>query len=115
MWDQVSPLIQKALDEGSNYCLADIMEGLCNKSMQLWVYHDFKCAMVTAIKEQDGEKFCLFLTMGGDDMSGWLKYLPIIEEWAKIQGCSEMRIYGRHGWVRTTGYDFQYSKMTKRI
>jgi hypothetical protein len=104
-----------ALDHGSNYCLDDIHEGLCNGSMQLWTYADNRAAMVTAIQEKDGIKFLLFLTMGGEGLGVWLQYLPLVEEWARDEGCTEARIYGRHGWAKVTGYEVQYTKMVKRI
>ena len=118
VWDKVSPFIQKAIDRGSNYCLDDILEGLCNTSMQLWTYmegNDIRAAMVTSIQEKEGVRYLLFLAMGGDSLDVWMKYLPLVEDWARENGCEEARIYGRAGWARRTGYDIQYVKMTKRL
>lgn len=118
VWDKVEPLIQRAIDRGSNYCVDDILEGLCNGSMQLWTYvkdSEIRAAMVTCVQEKDGERYLLFLAMGGDSIDVWMKYLPIVEEWAAGEGCTEARIYGRPGWARRTGYEIQYVKMTKRL
>jgi hypothetical protein len=115
VWDKVQPLIQRALDRGSNYCLDDILEGLCNGSMQLWTYGDMQCALVTTIQKKGDTKYLLFLAMGGEDLHVWIKYLPLVEEWAKQHGCTEARIYGRAGWARHTGYTIEYTKMVKEI
>jgi len=115
VWDRAAPLVQQALNRGSNYSLEDIIEGLFNKTMQLWTYHGFECVMVTAVQEDD-VKFLLFVAMGGRGLNGWIKYLPIVEEWAKNEGCAEMRIYGRHGWSRhLPDFQVEYTKMSKRI
>jgi hypothetical protein len=116
VWERAEPLVQQALDRGSNYCVEDILEGLFNQSMQLWVYHDFECVMVTAIQEKADTRFLLFLAMGGTGLKNWLKYLPIVEDWAKGEDCTEMRIYGRHGWSRyLPDFAVEYTKMVKRI
>lgn len=117
VWDQIAPLIEIALDSSvnSNYSLADILEGLCNKSMQLWVYRDFKAVMITTIGVISGVKHLRYLTMGGEGMATWIKYLPLVEEWAKDEGCEEAKIYGRIGWAKMTGYEIEYTKMTKRL
>jgi hypothetical protein len=111
VWGTYSPLIQKALDQGSEYTLWDIYNGLRNREMQLWTW-DTEAAMVTAI-QTDKVKFCLILTIAGKNMSDWVHYLPIVEDWAKDNGCHEMRLYGRIGWAKITGYSVDWTRMSK--
>ena len=117
VWDRVKPFIQKALDRGSNYSADDILEGLCNQSMQLWTWQDpeLKAVLVTTIQTRDDVQFCLFLVMGGEALEDWIGFLPNIENWARHKGCQEMRIYGRAGWAKRTGYEIKYTKMTKEL
>jgi hypothetical protein len=114
IWPVASPLIDKALRLGSIYTLDSVYEGLCDKKMQLWMYgHDV--ALVTSIQVKEGKKFCLLLALGGEDLSSWFQYLPIVEDWAKDEGAEEVRVYGRLGWVKLTGYDIDYVKLVKKL
>lgn len=120
VWEQVAPLIKRALDQGSNYTLDQILEGLIHKDMQLWVYTGKKihAALVTTIQNRGPIRWCLFLAAGGTRMSEWIHHLPSIESWAREQGCHEMRIYGRMGWVRQLreeGYTAHWTKMSKQL
>lgn len=103
VWDRASPSIQKALDRGSNYTLDEIYDGLLKSEMQLWLWDE--SALVTALQvDRLGKKFCLLLTLGGKCMSDWIQYLPLVEDWAKDEGATEMKVYGRRGWSRVIGY-----------
>lgn len=114
IWPVARPLIKKALDRGSNYTLNQVYKGLCLREMQLWMW-DHDAALVTAIQTKKGKKFCLLLCLAGKDMSLWFQYLPLVEDWAKDEGCDEMRVYGRPGWSRLTGYDIEYVKLVKTL
>ena len=116
VWDEVAPLIKKALDRGSNYTLQDIHLGLCISDMQLWTWVSEKidAAMVTSIQSRDDETWCLLLTMGGKNMDEWKDCLPIVEKWAKDNGCTELRIYGRSGWKKL-GFEIEYTKLVRKL
>lgn len=113
VWPVYKPLIQKALDRGSNYTIDEILEGLVSKDMQLWTWGD-EAAMVTSIQNKDDKRWCLLLALGGTNMEVWSVYLPILEEWAKSQGCQELRIYGRPGWKKL-GFDIEYTKLVRKL
>ena len=118
IWDKVEGHIKRGLERQSEYCSEDILEGLCNSSMQLWcwqTHYDIHAAMVTTIQFDDEKKWCLLLCIGGDSMSEWAPRLPIVEEWAKGEGCTEMQIYGRIGWARQLGFSVEYTKLSKGI
>lgn len=114
VWDIAAPLIQKALDQGSDYDIDDIYEGLKSQKMQLWMWRDV-AALVTTIQTKKRKKFCLLLALGGESMSLWLQYLPWLEAWAKDKGAKEMRIYGRIGWSKAIGYEIEYAAMSKSL
>lgn len=113
VWPIYKPLIQKALDQGSNYTIDEVLEGLCSCAMQLWTWGD-DAALVTAIQNDEKDRWCLLLAMGGQKMEEWAGYLPIIERWAKSKECSELRIYGRRGWVKL-GFEPVYTKLVRKI
>jgi hypothetical protein len=45
--------------------------------------------------------------------------LPVVEAWAKRQGCSAMTLTGRHGWLRSflpkAGYEAKWTVMGKEL
>jgi hypothetical protein len=114
IWDICAPLIQKALDRGSNYTLTDIFYGLCRKEMQLWMW-DHDAALVTSIQSKAGKTFCLLLTLAGKDMSLWIQYLPLVEDWARESGAEMMLVDGRIGWSKVIGYDIEFTRMVKQL
>jgi len=113
VWEKARPFIKSALDRGSNHTLAEIYEGLCSKQMQLWMYGNG--ALVTSIQTDKRNKYCLLLTLAGERMSEWFQYFPIVENWARDEGAVEMRLYGRPGWKKITGYKIDYCKMSKQL
>jgi len=117
IWEDVKGHIQTALDRGSIYSLQDIRMGLCTQQMQLWVWRDDEvhAALVTAIQEKRGVKFCLYLCLAGSKMDEWGDLMHLVEDWAKEKGCTEMRIYGRAGWAKAFGFEIDYTKMTRAI
>lgn len=117
VWEQVKDHIQRALDRGSNYTLQEVRVGLCRSKLQLWCWRSDKieAALVTAIQEEDGVKFCLLLAVGGSKLDEWKPYLSLVEDWAREKGCTELRIYGRHSWSRVLGFDVIHTKMKRNL
>jgi hypothetical protein len=111
VWNQVKGYIQRALDRGSNVTLDEIREGLGTGKYQLWTSQngDIEAALITSI-QTDLTTFCLLLAAGGSNMKVWKHWMPILEEWAKEHGCTELRIYGRSGWARAAGFDIAYMR-----
>jgi len=118
VWDKVKGHIEKALKyRGSNYSLDDIYAGLRKSEMQLWASQgkDLEAALVTTIQVKDDMKFCLFLALGGTNLKKWDSWQSYIENWARKEGCEEMRIYGRIGWAKIVNYKIDYTKMSKKL
>ena len=69
---------------------------------QLWlVWSDDRgceCAVVTGIMPHNAT--CIIKACGGKGIQHWLGLLDEIETWAKRQGCTTMRLFGREGWRR---------------
>jgi hypothetical protein len=120
IWPKVEGYIKKGLALQDYYCAEDLLEGLCNSSMQLWCWQDDEniySACVTTIQFDANDKWCLILCMGGSDhrIDEWAPRVEIIEAWAKMEGCSRMEIYGRIGWARKLNYKVEYTKLSKGI
>ena len=114
IWPAVKEHIQLALNQGSDYTLEQIKEGLQKAEMQLWTSynHGYEAALVTALHDD----YCLLLACGGTNAREWIEWYPIVEKWAKSKGAKEFRIYGRRGWLRMLeGFSEKYTVLTRTI
>ena len=102
IWSQVAPLLEKALDE--TYSIKDIMYGLANDRMQLFIsWHNDKVesAVVTEIAQYPQSKVLRYFLAGGTNLENWLEEIQIvIEKFAKKENCTHLEVAGRKGWVR---------------
>jgi len=102
IWSQVAPLLEKALDE--NYNIEDILYGLANDRMQLfisWNNNKVESAVVTEIARYPNSKVLRYFLAGGTNLENWLERIQIvIEKFAKKQNCTHLEVAGRKGWVR---------------
>lgn len=74
--------------------LADTLSG----NTQLWfAWSDHLEA--AAITRVDVPR-CILMVCAGKGMDNWLGLLDGIEQWAALNKCTSMRIYGRKGWAR---------------
>lgn len=113
IWDRVEWHIKRGLDVTGDFTLDEVLEGLCKRSMQLWVWQgaEIHAALVTMIA--DGA--CTLLAVGGSRMHEWIHELPVVEQWAKENGCNQMKIYGRIGWAKALGFTVDYAVMSRAI
>ena len=57
-------------------------------------------AAVTELHQSEWRKVCVIVACGGTEMGRWLDLIGPIEEFARAEQCSAMRIMGRMGWTR---------------
>lgn len=94
----VKERIADALVYGNGeYELTDILKALLDRDMQLWI--DESTAAVTTIIRYPRKTTCLILAAGGD-LDVLRRDLPLVEAWAKENGCDAMEVMGRKGWLR---------------
>ncbi len=103
VWPHVAHLIHSAVKRTNLSHTLDIeLEVLHGKGL-LWLAWDgrtIKAAATTALIKTDAELVCVLTACGGEEMGLWIPLLPMIEKYAKAEGCACMRIYGRRGWAR---------------
>jgi hypothetical protein len=107
-WDQAEPLLWRAiLLTGGDETLLSVRNDLRNGERALWMAFTDP-SMTTALMAVttrivtfgSGRRKCEICHIGGDEMRRWLGFLPLIEAWAREQGCCGMRLIGRRGWVK---------------
>ena len=91
---------------------ADILAG----DQLVWLAWDGAIsAVATTHKSKAGDKtICTLTACQGYNRATWLPLFKQIEKYAKDEGCSSMRIYGRKGWERVLdGYKVENVIMEK--
>jgi hypothetical protein len=102
-WPHVSDLIHRAIRRTNLSHSQDIDFDVLNGDGLLWIAWNgrtVEAAATTSLIETDAEKVCVLTACGGENMRRWIDLLGQIEDYAKAEGCSRVRIFGRKGWVR---------------
>lgn len=100
-------MLEAAIERGlGEFTLKDIADGLINGDFLLWVAvkpgRIFGCA-VTTIEEFPQAKHLLVMLGGGPGEGREVvnALWPVIEEYARLEGCTYVRFHGRRGWARS--------------
>lgn len=105
-WDEVSPFIQKAVDESNGeLTIEDIKEKVARKEIIIATVFD-NAQLAAAVSFElitfpSGKRTLHIQCAGGGDMSDWFEDMDkIANELAKKHDCSDIYIIGRKGWER---------------
>ena len=120
VWDDVSPLIEKALLHAEGELIPDdIKKHLDTSELRLWVALENKdviASMVTEIVQYPRKKIVRVITLAGKDMSMWYDFLPMLEGYAIRNGCSSLEAWTRKGMTRKLkDWKHSYDIITKDL
>lgn len=99
VWRRCRPYIEAALVRaGGTHGLDDVARLVEQGKAHFWPGR--RCAVVTEFYCYPRLKACNFWLLGGE-LKELLQMLPVIEDWARAQGCTRMLGGGpRRGWER---------------
>lgn len=103
IWPDVLPFIERACTRtNGRYEAADILGFLLSGVCQLWVCMDAEidAVAVTEIVCYPRAKAVRVFLASGRDHRKWIRFEPVIVEWAVAQGCTLIELWGRRGWIR---------------
>lgn len=106
VWPDALPYLARALADDLGHFTADDVKALLQaRRQQLWLLEDGgKCtgAVVTEVAIWPRCKVARIVLAAADDgyRNEWLPLRPVIEDWARAEGCTVMEVYGRPGWER---------------
>lgn len=110
-WHRVSHLVDDALSYGNGeYWAEDILAACSSGDMQLWATD--KSFAVTTLIVYPRRVTCLIALAGGD-LDDLRQSLPLVEEWARHQGCDGIEVMGRKGWLKALP-DYQQAQVHLR-
>ena len=129
VWPHVREGVQKAMVHSDSVMDGDdFLVELDSGKVRLWVFVSEKEIvghMISELIRYPRKSFVRILTMyceGGEKgmkgMDLWSQFVPAVEEYALMHGCSHLEAYTRRGMVRALephGWDHTYSIVTKQI
>ena len=107
--------IADATRMSGDWTQAEIIDGLHEGRMLLWLAIDDRTmaredgpkrpnvvlgAAVTQLHMTNAGKLCNIVLCGGKDFRRWVSLKDAIEAYARVEGCSRVRMEGRKGWAR---------------
>ena len=121
VWDEVVPLIEKALQHAEGELVPDdIKKHLDKGDLRLWIALEGKetiAAMVTEIIQYPRKKIVRVITLASlVNMDMWYDFLPMIEGYAIRNGCSSLEAWSRKGMARKLkDWKHSYDIITKDL
>ena len=104
IWEKIQPHLE-SMEPHSEGELSpeDFYEAITNGDMQLWTAikdNEIMASMVTQIVPYPRKRVLRIISIAGEEMNGWIKYLHLIEDWALSVGCTSLECWGRKGWLK---------------
>lgn len=124
IWPQVENMVELAVAESNEECSADEIKFKLEQSIMLMATITKDGKIVAALTFdtrvfESGKKVLLITTAGGTLLAEWMDAVDkVTMELAKRQGCSELYIIGRKGWLRTlkdVGYSHVHTVLSKKV
>lgn len=100
---------------GGSHAWDDVVEGVASGYMQLWA--NGRSAAITQIIRHP-QKTVLVVFLAGGDMGELLDMLEDAKLWGAGEGCEEIQMHGRRGWLRVLGkhgWGEQFTTMSSPI
>ena len=118
-WPHVSPLLKAACHRTKLNAFEDIeADILCGRSLlwMAWNGRTVESAAATILINSDLGKVCVITLCAGKEMQRWVNLIERIGSYARDEGCSRVRIFGRKGWLRVLdGYEEKHIIMDKEL
>lgn len=116
-WPHIAKLLREACRRTTLNAFGDIAADVLSGRSLLWFAWNgnaIEAAATTVLINSDIGKVCIITACGGSGMKRWLPLLDGIEAYARDEGCTRVRIYGRKGWLRVLdGYREKHVIMDK--
>jgi hypothetical protein len=106
IWSQAEPLLAPAVArELGSFTTRDVYRWVQSGAHQLWVVSEggrVLAALLSQVQPQPARKRVLVVhSAGGTRARRWIPaVVNVLEGYAHLHGCTEMRVVGRRGWQR---------------
>jgi hypothetical protein len=118
-WPQVKSGVRLALERGVGGLFEETEKSVLSGVSLVWLAVNesgIRGVLITDLIRTDDGLQCEIVTLHGEGMKDWLRFLPDIEQFARNEGCTSIRVTGREGWSRIlTDYDQIGVVLEKRL
>lgn len=111
IWPSARQLIRTAIERTQLSEFADIERDILTGDQLLWLAWSgqIEAAATTHLIKTGGKPVLVITACSGHNRERWLPLLAKIEDYARKEGASCVRIYGRKGWERAlNGYRVEH-------
>jgi len=119
IWPHVASLLRRATARTGLSAFAEIERDILNGNALIWIAWNgrtIEAVASTSLQQTDGGKVCVIMACSGAKMANWLPLIRTIELYAKDEGCTCVRIFGRKGWARVlNGYKQTHAIIDKHL
>lgn len=120
VWPSLAPLIRNAYERGgAAHQFSDVTADVLSGAAFVWIAWSgqIEGVAVTKLVTEGGERKCLILACAGVQSSTrWLHLLGRLEQFARDEACTAIRLCGRKGWRRVLdGYREPYVVLEKGL
>lgn len=113
-WPFAKWLIKAAVDRTNLSDFADIEKQVLAGEQLLWLAWSDR--IEAAATTHLAGNVCTLTACSGHNRKRWLSLFAQIENYAKQEGCTAMRIFGRRGWERVLdGYRVEHVVLEKEL
>lgn len=114
VWPYAGGMIKAAIERTGLSDFADIEKDVFSGDQLLWLIISDKIEAAGTTQLSGG--VCTITACSGHLMERWVSLHKRIEKYAKDEGCSAVRIYGRKGWERVLdGYKVEHVVLEKAL
>lgn len=118
MWPHVREQLRLAINRTGLSNFDDLEADVLSGMQLVWLAWDGReiLAVATTHLVKPLDKVCVLTACAGHDRGQWLPLFAKIEQYARDEGCSKMRIFGRKGWERVLdGYGAEHVVLEKAL
>jgi hypothetical protein len=118
VWPQARDLIRAAIEQTGLSEFSDIETQVLSGDQLLWlaISDHIEAAATTHLIKTSGKPVLTVTACSGHQRERWLPLFSRIENYAKQEGASRVRIYGRKGWERVLeGYRTEYVILERQL
>jgi hypothetical protein len=122
IWDEVEPLITKALVKSDEaFSSLDYLDLIMRGECALWIgldNNEIKSALVCEATQLPRAKILqihIWSTKSGHDYEPWMELFDSIEDYGRENGCSIIEVTVRKGLAKKLNWKHTHSVLTKRI
>lgn len=123
IWPHVALMLRRATLRTGLSAFAEIEREIVAGRALLWIavsgegdLFAIDAAASTSLQQTDSGKVCVIAACAGTSMLRWLPLITGIEAYAKEEGCTCVRIFGRKGWLRALrGYRARHIVLDKEL